>query len=120
MCETKRTGQYGVRLGILDVITPIQSPGPANIISQNVCVLMPDPFPCLRPGPRTGHLPLDVPSLAEGMRDAGYATGLVGKWHVGFADYAALPVNRGWDKAYNYYGGAMNCAPRSLSPSLRA
>jgi hypothetical protein len=29
------------------------------------------------------------------------------QWHVGFADPAALPINRGWDKAYNYYGGAM-------------
>eukprot|EP01048_Picozoa_sp_COSAG05_P023039 COSAG05_NODE_4832_length_1356_cov_0.990453_2_plen_158_part_00 len=38
------TGQYGVRLGFLDVLTPITSPG---------------------------HLPLDVPSLAEGIRAAG-------------------------------------------------
>eukprot|EP01048_Picozoa_sp_COSAG05_P019761 COSAG05_NODE_3185_length_2260_cov_2.344285_3_plen_92_part_00 len=36
------------------------------------------------------------------------ATGLTGKWHVGFADYAALPINRGWDKSFNYYGGALN------------
>lgn len=75
------TGQYGVRIGFLDVLSPIQAPG---------------------------ILPLDVPSLAEGMRGQGYATGLVGKWHVGFADTAALPINRGWDKAFNYYGGVMN------------
>eukprot|EP01048_Picozoa_sp_COSAG05_P023038 COSAG05_NODE_4832_length_1356_cov_0.990453_1_plen_184_part_00 len=28
--------------------------------------------------------------------------------HVGFADYAALPINRGWDKSFNYYAGSMN------------
>ena len=27
--------------------------------------------------------------------------------HVGFADYAAIPTSRGWEKSFNYYGGSM-------------
>eukprot|EP01051_Picozoa_sp_SAG22_P023921 SAG22_NODE_6392_length_862_cov_1.469201_1_plen_229_part_00 len=30
------------------------------------------------------------------------------QWHVGFADHAALPTARGWDKAYNFFGGGMD------------
>ena len=75
------TGQYALRLGFPGVITPLTT---------------------------RGHLPLDVPMLAEGMRDAGYATAMTGKWHVGFANYAALPTSRGWQKAFNFYGGGMD------------
>ena len=75
------TGQYALRVGFPGVITPLTTPG---------------------------TLPLDVPMLPEGIRAQGYATGMAGKWHVGFANYAALPTARGWDKAYNFYGGGMD------------
>ena len=49
-------------------------------------------------------LPVDEPTFAEGLQDAGYRTGLVGKWQLG----AALPfhpLNRGFDYFYGFLGG---------------
>ena len=43
-----------------------------------------------------GGLPADEITLAEALRDAGYATGIVGKWHLGhLPEY--LPTRHGFD-----------------------
>jgi arylsulfatase A-like enzyme len=46
------------------------------------------------------HLPTDQLTLAEYLKPAGYATGVIGKWHLGFSD-GYLPNDRGFD----YYFG---------------
>ncbi len=42
-----------------------------------------------------GQLPLETVTLAELLRDAGYATGLFGKWHLGGAGFE--PTDQGFD-----------------------
>ena len=42
-----------------------------------------------------GNLPLEEVTLAERFRAAGYATAIVGKWHLGGAEY--YPENQGFD-----------------------
>merc|ERR1711976_513677 len=37
------------------------------------------------------------PTIAEKLRDAGYATHMLGKWHLGSCDSSYLPHNRGFD-----------------------
>jgi len=49
-------------------------------------------------------LPLDQRTLGNLMQDAGYATGLVGKWHLG-AIKQYHPLNRGFDEFYGILGG---------------
>jgi arylsulfatase A len=44
-----------------------------------------------------GQLPLETVTLAELLRDAGYATGLFGKWHLGGAGFE--PTDQGFDVA---------------------
>lgn len=46
-----------------------------------------------------------IPNLAKGLRDAGYSTHLVGKWHLGFTP-AFHPMTMGFDDFYGIKGGA--------------
>jgi arylsulfatase A-like enzyme len=50
-------------------------------------------------------LPLDQPTIAERLRNAGYATALIGKWHLGSSD-GHRPVDRGFTHHYGFLGGA--------------
>ena len=49
-------------------------------------------------------LPEDETTLGDMMREAGYATGLVGKWHLG-AREQYHPMNRGFDEFFGLLGG---------------
>jgi arylsulfatase A-like enzyme len=52
-------------------------------------------------------LPLDQRTIADRLRGAGYATGLVGKWHQGF-DRAHHPQSRGFDDYFGFLVGGHN------------
>ncbi|MFD5328131.1 sulfatase [Streptomyces sp. NPDC127092] len=46
------------------------------------------------------------PTLASRLRDAGYSTALIGKWHCGYLpDYS--PTASGWDEFFGNFGGAL-------------
>ncbi|KAJ8310971.1 hypothetical protein KUTeg_011477 [Tegillarca granosa] len=45
-------------------------------------------------------LPLDSPTLADKMKESGYSTHAVGKWHLGFYKEEYLPNNRGFDSFF--------------------
>ena len=55
-------------------------------------------------------LPRSVPSLAEKLKAAGYATGMVGKWHIGFRE-ELRPPERGFDFYYGFLSGARTYFP---------
>lgn len=72
-------GQYPARVGITDFI-----PGHWR------------PYEKLRvPINRTQYLPLEVVTLAETLKQAGYATGMFGKWHLGGREQS--PDKQGFD-----------------------
>ena len=50
-------------------------------------------------GSATGSLPATEITMAEMLRDAGYATAMFGKWHLGSAPFAQ-PQNKGFDEFY--------------------
>jgi arylsulfatase A-like enzyme len=50
-------------------------------------------------------LPLSQTTIADRLKAAGYATGLVGKWHLGDDD-KFHPVKRGFDEFFGFLGGA--------------
>jgi arylsulfatase A-like enzyme len=51
---------------------------------------------------------LDERTLAEALKEAGYYTGIIGKWHLGnwFKDH--LPMQRGFDYQYGLYGALIS------------
>jgi arylsulfatase A-like enzyme len=72
------TGKSPARLHVTDWI-PGQMPA-------NPRLLVPD---------FTKHLPLEETTLAEALREAGYATASIGKWHLGGPDF--YPERHGFD-----------------------
>ncbi len=59
-----------------------------------------------RGDPRLG-LPADLPTLPSLLRDAGYATALIGKWHLGYPpDFS--PLRSGYDKFYGIMAGGVD------------
>ncbi len=59
-----------------------------------------------RPGDSRHYgMDLSLPTIADVLKKAGYATSLVGKWHVGRGLYEAYsPWNRGFSEFFGYYG----------------
>ncbi|MFR9727719.1 sulfatase [Saccharopolyspora sp. MS10] len=46
------------------------------------------------------------PTLATALRDAGYTTAMIGKWHCGALPEHS-PLRSGWDEFFGSYGGAL-------------
>lgn len=57
-------------------------------------------------------MPRDIPSLAEKLKTAGYATVMVGKWHIGFKE-GLRPHERGFDHTFVFHSGARSFFPES-------
>lgn len=80
------TGRYQQRFGFET------NPGPEAYASENF------------------GLPLSELTIAERLKSIGYATGMVGKWHVGFKP-ELTPTQRGFDEFFGFLSGATNYFP---------
>ena len=54
-----------------------------------------------------GGMASEVVTIAEVLRDSGYATGLIGKWHLGYGG-GSLPNAQGFDEFYGHRGGKID------------
>jgi len=61
----------------------------------------------VRPWAQYG-LPLEERTLAQALKDAGYSTAIVGKWHLGHFAPEYLPTRRGFERQYGHYNGALD------------
>jgi uncharacterized sulfatase len=94
------SGQYPARVGITDFITGHWRPYEEVIVPTN----------------RTQYLPEEIITVGELMKDAGYATGYFGKWHLGFED-RHQPGNQGFGTVNVYKGGGFfSYASRMSTP----
>lgn len=72
------------------------------------------------PGPTPNGdvgLPLTETTLPDRLKAAGYATGMVGKWHLGNAE-KYHPLNRGFQEFYGFLGGARSFFPVGSDAAL--
>src|SRR5687767_12602620 len=63
-----------------------------------------NPGPAPVSGKKIG-LPLSEKTLADRLRGAGYRTGIVGKWHLGYEN-EFHPMNRGFEEFFGFLGGS--------------
>ena len=56
----------------------------------------------------TYGLPTDERTLPQALKEAGYDTAMVGKWHLGHADRKYWPQNRGFDYFYGNVVGEVD------------
>ena len=92
----------GVRFTNGYVSGPYCSPTRAGLLTGRYQVRFGHEFNGGGPG---GGLPVSETTLANRLKAAGYATGLVGKWHLGASD-AQHPQSRGFDEFFGFLGGA--------------
>lgn len=91
------TGRYQQRYG------HEFNPGPAQSAEKNV------------------GLPLTETTLADRLKAAGYRTGLVGKWHLGYQP-GFHPMQRGFQEFFGFLGGShsyIDAKADSANPILR-
>lgn len=62
-------------------------------------------------------LPVEEKTLAEGLRDAGYATALIGKWHLG-GTAPFHPQRRGFDEFFGFLHEGHYYAPAPQWPGV--
>ena len=64
-------------------------------------------------------LPLELKILPQHLKDAGYDTHLVGKWHLGFFRHEYTPNYRGFDSFFGYYQGHQDYFTHRAKESVR-
>lgn len=55
------------------------------------------------------------PLLSERLKEAGYATHAVGKWHLGYCNEKYLPTRRGFDTFFGIYQQSVNYRNRDIA-----
>ncbi len=106
-----KLAKSGIRCTSGYVSAPYCSPSRAGLLTGRYQTRFGHEFnPHVGPEDKLG-LPLDQRTLADLLRAAGYATGLVGKWHLGFSK-AHHPQSRGFDEFFGFLVGGHNYAFR--------
>ncbi len=99
------TGKYPVRAGITDYIDPAGGNQPAQW--KRATMLLPAPY--------RDRLALEETTLAEALKQAGYATFFAGKWHLGpegfWPENQGFDVNMGGIERGGPYGGGKYFSP---------
>ncbi|KAG8239213.1 hypothetical protein J437_LFUL017415 [Ladona fulva] len=69
--------------------------------------------------PEAWGLPLKEKTMAQYLRDAGYVTRAVGKWHLGYFKKEYTPIYRGFDSHYGYWNGYHDYYDHSVEATFR-
>nr|XP_045604438.1 arylsulfatase B-like [Procambarus clarkii]XP_045604441.1 arylsulfatase B-like [Procambarus clarkii] len=86
-------------------VQPICTPTRSALLSSRYPFTIGRQHSVLRPSEPVG-LDLKLKLLPQALKDSGYHTHAVGKWHLGFCSWDYTPTMRGFDTFFGYYNGA--------------
>jgi len=96
-----RMAAEGARLTQFNTPAPFCAPTRASLMTGRYpfrCGMTANPAPDGGPIADAVALPASEVTLAQRFKQAGYATGMVGKWHLGHRTPAQMPTGRGFDE----------------------
>jgi arylsulfatase A len=96
----------GVRFRQFYAAAPVCSPSRAGLLTGR------HPFRAGMPSNASADagaagMPAREITIAEMLKSAGYATGHVGKWHLGFSP-ETMPLGQGFDSSFGHMGGCID------------
>ncbi|XP_046561442.1 arylsulfatase B-like isoform X2 [Haliotis rubra] len=66
------------------------------------------------------YLPPNFITLPQRLKEQGYSTHMIGKWHLGFCNWMYTPTYRGFDSFLGYYNGAEDYYTKKMRGGLIA
>ena len=112
-------GKDGVRFTAGYVSGPVCAPTRAGLLTGRYAQRFGFEFNAPEPRATDYGLPREEATLAERLKAKGYATGMVGKWHLGFRP-ELTPPQRGFDEFFGFLSGMRSYFPRKKAdPVLR-
>ena len=110
-----KLASQGVRLNQF-YAQPVCSPTRGALLTGRYPIRLGLQCGVVRPWAEHG-LPLAERTLPQALAEVGYATAMVGKWHLGHVQPAYLPTRRGFDQQYGHYNGALDYFTKPILPS---
>lgn len=96
----------GVRFTQFYAAAPVCSPSRAGLLTGRVPQRAGVPGNVSSAHGKAG-MPADQVTIAEMMKKAGYVTGHVGKWHLGYTE-ETMPNGQGFDSSFGHMGGCID------------
>lgn len=98
--------ETGVRFSQFYVAAPVCSPSRASLLTGL------NPYAAGLPGNASSHqghagMPSDRITIAEALKEHGYKTAHIGKWHLGFTP-ETMPIGQGFDYSFGHMGGCID------------
>lgn len=96
----------GVKFTQFYVAAPVCSPSRAALLTGK------NPYAAGLPGNASSHeghagMPTEQITIAEVMKEAGYKTAHIGKWHLGYST-ETMPLAQGFDYSFGHMGGCID------------